>query len=106
MGGSFILAGDFNSCRRAEQIWPGRRHLEFFEGAEGRYGMVNCCWKEHNRGERAHGKDCRDEGEPFQHDHIFVSAGLQEQVRSCSVLDYEAFRGVSDHTPMVLDIGP
>ncbi len=103
---SFILAGDFNSCRLAEQVWPGYRHLESFERAEDRYGMVNCFWKEHNREERTYWKACQDEGEPFQDDHIFVSANLQERVQSCGVLDYQAFRGVSDHAPMVLEIDP
>jgi endonuclease/exonuclease/phosphatase family metal-dependent hydrolase len=41
---------------------------------------------------------------PFQDDHIFVSANLQQRVHSCSVLDYEPFGGVSDHAPMVLEI--
>ena len=66
--------------------------------------MVNCFWKEHNREERTYWKACQDEGEPFQDDHIFVSANLQERVQSCGVLDYQAFRGVSDHAPMVLEI--
>jgi hypothetical protein len=43
--GSFILAGDFNSCRLAEQVWPGWRHLEFFEQVEAGYGMFNCYWQ-------------------------------------------------------------
>jgi len=104
MGGSFILAGDFNSCRLAERVWPGYRHLEFFEGAESRYGMVNCFWEEHQREERTYWKGCKDVGHPFQDDHIFVSVDLQERVRSCRVLDYAAFRDVSDHAPMALEI--
>lgn len=104
MAGSFILAGDFNSCRLAEKIWPGYGHLEFFEGAESSYGMANCFWNEHHREQRTYWKDCKDEGQPFQDDHIFVSSDLQERVRGCSVLDYEPFRGISDHTPMILEI--
>jgi exonuclease III len=104
LGSSFILAGDFNSCRLADQVWPGYRHLEFFDGAETRYGMVNCFWRENNREQRTYWPGCRDAGKPFQADHIFVSADLQDRVRSCAVLDYEAFRGISDHTPMVLVI--
>jgi endonuclease/exonuclease/phosphatase family metal-dependent hydrolase len=104
LAASFILAGDFNSCRLAEQVWPGYRHLEFFDCAETRYGMVNCFWREHSREQRTYWPGCRDAGKPFQADHIFVSTDLQERVRSCTVLDYEAFRGISDHTPIILVI--
>jgi len=104
MGGSFILAGDLNSCRLAERVWPGYRHLEFFESAESSYGMVNCFWEEHQREERTYWKGCEDAGQPFQDDHIFVSVDLRERVRSCTVLDYEPFRGISDHAPMALEI--
>lgn len=102
LDGSFVLAGDFNSCRLAEQTWPGYRHLEFFEGAEERYGMVNCFWREHGREQRTYWKGCSDGGQPFQDDHIFVSIDLAETIRRCEVLDYEAFRGTSDHAPMAL----
>jgi Endonuclease/Exonuclease/phosphatase family len=37
-----IVAGDFNSCRLADEVWPGYGHLEFFERIEDDF--VNCHW--------------------------------------------------------------
>jgi len=31
----FVVGGDLNTARGAEDIWPGRGHLEFFESLTG-----------------------------------------------------------------------
>jgi endonuclease/exonuclease/phosphatase family metal-dependent hydrolase len=102
--GSFVLGGDFNSCRLAEETWPGCRHREFFERVEEDYGMHNCYWREYGEERRTYWQDCEDAGTPFQDDHIFVSADLGGAMRSCEVLDYEPFRGISDHAPVVTEL--
>jgi endonuclease/exonuclease/phosphatase (EEP) superfamily protein YafD len=101
---SFILAGDFNSCRLANEAWPGYRHLEFFKRVEADYGMFNCYWQKHGEERRTYWKDCQGAGNPFQDDHIFVSSDLGPAVRSCEVLDYEQFRGISDHAPIMAEL--
>jgi hypothetical protein len=102
--GSFILAGDFNSCRLAHKSWPRHRHLEFFERAEADYRMFDCYWRLHGEERRTFWWRCQDKGTPFQNDHIFTSADLGDAVTSCEVLDYEPFRGISDHAPIVAEL--
>jgi hypothetical protein len=48
---SFVIAGDFNSCRFADRVWPGYGHLKFFERIEAN-GMVNCHWRRNGREDR------------------------------------------------------
>jgi len=96
----FILAGDFNSARRAHDLWPDHGHLDFFESVEADYEMHNCFWRKHGYEERTYWANCRDGGTPLQDDHIFVSADLADRVKACEVLDYRPYRGLSDHTPI------
>jgi len=46
-GESFLLAGDFNSCRLADKRWPEWHHLELFERIEADFGILNCYWHLH-----------------------------------------------------------
>lgn len=64
LAGSFVLAGDFNTARLAEEIWPGYRHLEFFETAEERYGLFNCFWLTHGIERRTYFPKCEESGSP------------------------------------------
>jgi exonuclease III len=41
----------------------------------------------------------------YQDDHLFVSENLKEQLISCDVLDYEPVRRLSDHSPVLMNIG-
>jgi endonuclease/exonuclease/phosphatase family metal-dependent hydrolase len=101
----FILAGDFNSCRLAENSWPGYPHKEFWERVEADYGMFNCMWRLNEEERRTYWRNCEDAGTPFQDDHILVSADLGGAVSSCEVHDYEPFRGISDHAPIFAELG-
>lgn len=101
---SMVVAGDFNSCRLADKVWPGYGHLDFFERVE-ESGFVNCHWHLHKAEARTLWG--RGNGHPFQDDHIFISKDLEPALRSCQVLGYEPLRGFSDHAPIEaeLDLG-
>jgi endonuclease/exonuclease/phosphatase (EEP) superfamily protein YafD len=95
--GSLILAGDFNSCRLADEWYPGYGHLEFFEELE--LHLTNC----HHA---VHGKEAQsffaDGYPPFQNDHIFVSTDIT--VQGCEVLPHQPFKGLSDHVPVIAEL--
>ena len=100
----FVIAGDFNSCRKAQETWPEGGHLDFFERVEDQYGVLNCYWRQHGKERRTYWPGCREEGVPYQDDHFFVSKDLESALGPCEILRYEPYRGISDHTPLMLEL--
>lgn len=93
----FVVGGDLNTGRIAEEIWPGQGHGAFWKGLDGR-GFRSCPWSqtgtelmtyEHPRG-------------PFkgQADHILLDAVTAEQVTHTRAP--ELLVKLSDHRPLVV----
>ena len=99
---SFIVGGDLNSARLAEKVWPGHGHGPFFEWLAGSV-FFDCCRKFHNTEQQTYFR--RNSRHLFQDDHLFVSHDLAGNVRSCDVLNNETTRSLSDHIPLVMEVG-
>jgi endonuclease/exonuclease/phosphatase family metal-dependent hydrolase len=99
--GTFIVGGDLNSARLAEEVWPGYGHGPFFERIDaGRF--FDCHRKFHSEEIRTYFRS--GQVHPFQDDHLFVSADLADRVVACEVIHNETTRRVSDHIPLVAEI--
>lgn len=98
---SAIIAGDFNSARLAEEVWPGYGHGPFFERMD-ESGFVNCYWQLHSKETQTYFREGMIN--PFQDDHIFVSENLFDAVQRCYVMETEEAKGYSDHIPLVLEV--
>lgn len=99
--GTFIVGGDLNSARLAEEVWPGYGHGPFFERLS-RSVFFDCHRKFHDTEQQTFFRS--GSKHPFQDDHLFVSHDLADLVKSCDVLNNEITRGVSDHIPVVAEI--
>ena len=98
---TFIVGGDLNSARLAENVWPGYGHGPFFERlAESVF--FDCHRKFHDVEQQTFFRS--GSKHPFQDDHLFVSHNLADRVGSCDVLNNEVTRSVSDHIPVVAEI--
>lgn len=99
--GPVLVGGDFNSARRFDEVYGGKKHAGFFE-AMAAAGFHEPHW-------RIHGKEVqsfwgRQAKEAYQDDHFFVSESWAGRVRECRVVDDAVVRRVSDHGPVVLEI--
>jgi exonuclease III len=91
---SFIVGGDLNLSRNYKSS-----DAEFLDALPSR-GHVDCMRKFYAEEQRTNfGPRVK---KIYQNDHLFVSADLADQVKSCAVADRA---GISDHAPlrMVLD---
>ena len=100
-GHAAILGGDLNSARLAEKVWPGYGHGPFFERFEN--GPFFDCHRKFNHQE-VQTFFRKNQINPFQDDHLFVSRDLAEHVKSCKVLHNHETRRFSDHIPLVAEI--
>jgi endonuclease/exonuclease/phosphatase family metal-dependent hydrolase len=98
--GRCFVGGDFNLSRGFDasyRLSGHRSHEGFFAWLDSEHGLVECCCAEgekrslYRRG-RAHAD--------YQLDHLFVSRGLAESRRYCTVRDWSV-GGLSDHAPVV-----
>jgi hypothetical protein len=97
-----IIGGDLNSARLAEDVWPDCGHGPFFERIDRGEVRVDCCRRFHPKEVQTFfGANCIH---LFQDDHIFVSPGLGDCIRSCEALNNDITRRVSDHIPPVAEI--
>jgi endonuclease/exonuclease/phosphatase family metal-dependent hydrolase len=101
-GKRFVVGGDINTARSAEGFWPGYGHAEFWDRLE-LAGFHSSYWVEfgdeaityvYPRG-------------PFigQADHVFIDEQTAGSVHVSSRVD-ENQPNLSDHRPLVVDIGP
>lgn len=100
----FAVGGDLNTARGAEDIWPGRGHLEFFESLTG-IGLYDC-YSELNEHTEKQSFWGRTSPHALQLDHLFVdmATGAQGKVTKCEILDTDEIRRLSDHGPVVAEI--
>jgi endonuclease/exonuclease/phosphatase (EEP) superfamily protein YafD len=98
-GERFIVGGDFNTARSAEQVWPGYGHAEFWSGLDDN-GYVSCYLHEH-------GEEAMTYAHPRgrfrgQADHLLVDEPTASTwTLRCRVLDD---RSLSDHRPLMLEM--
>ena len=87
----FLVAGDWNTCRK----YAGGS--EFFQRAM-KLGWVEC----HQGAEEKSffGANCGD----YQLDHAFCDGATARSIRSCKVLASENARKLSDHAPLVIEL--
>ena len=99
--GTFVIGGDLNSARLAEEVWPGHGHGPFFKRIDsGRF--FDCCRKFHPEEIQTFFRP--NQIHPFQDDHLFVSADLEDRVVACDVIHNKVTRRVSDHIPLVAEL--
>jgi endonuclease/exonuclease/phosphatase family metal-dependent hydrolase len=100
-GRRFIVGGDLNSCRLIDKVYRITSHNEFFDRIEA--GRFFNCHRKFHAGEQQTfwGSGIRN---PYQDDHLFVSADLAGRVVSCEVLDNTKLRELSDHSPVAAEL--
>jgi endonuclease/exonuclease/phosphatase family metal-dependent hydrolase len=107
-GSEVVVAGDFNS----NQIWdaPNRRyrHAELVEGLAA-HGLVSIY---HDYYRELHGAESRNTfymyrqlGRPFHIDYCFVPRAWARRVRSVEVGAFDHWSQLSDHCPLIVDVG-
>jgi exonuclease III len=96
-----ILGGDFNASLQWDSRQAVKSHHVFFDRLK-EYGLHNCF----NGYYTDFVQTLRSPKSlvPWQSDYIFVSDALVPYLKSCSVLDNEMVRGLSDHNPVVIEL--
>jgi endonuclease/exonuclease/phosphatase family metal-dependent hydrolase len=97
-----VVGGDLNSCRHAEKVWPKCGHETFWQRIDKGDLWVDCCRKFHSDELQTFFREGTIN--KFQDDHIFVSRGLSECIRSCDPLDNPNVRSMSDHIPLIAEL--
>jgi endonuclease/exonuclease/phosphatase family metal-dependent hydrolase len=98
-GGRFVVGGDINAARHFDVIYKKRTYAKFFASVAKR-GLHDCHFGLHGKDERTFwGK-----GE-YQLDHFFVEENGKASVRKCEVVTTTDTRRLSDHSPLVLELG-
>ena len=96
-----IVAGDFNSARHFDTVYRTNNHKWFFDAMTAA-GLEDAHWAKHGREKQSFwGRQAK---EPYQDDHVFVSAGWADRVTSCDIVDNEVVRRLSDHGPVVFEV--
>jgi endonuclease/exonuclease/phosphatase family metal-dependent hydrolase len=96
-----IVAGDLNSARACEGVWPDSGHARFFERI-GKGPFIDCHWKFHQKEIQTFFR--KDTQLCLQDDHIFASPDMASRFTCCDVLDNKTTRRLSDHIPIVAEI--
>jgi endonuclease/exonuclease/phosphatase family metal-dependent hydrolase len=99
----FVVGGDFNSFRSAEQRYPGYGHGPFWKRLDEEF--YDCHWSLHHVevgsfwGHVARGHELQD-------DHLLVDRATGERggVQACRVIAEEQVRRLSDHGPMEAEV--
>lgn len=101
VGKTFIVAGDLNSARLAEEVWPNHGHGPFFERLSDSI-FFDCMRKFHEEEQQTYFR--KGVSLPWQDDHVFVSHDIAERVISCDVLKNSFTQKYSDHIPIILEL--
>ena len=99
-GRPFLVAGDWNTARAFDDVYPGSAGQEFFARAH-QSGWFDCVWEKHGTELRTW---FRDGNRPYQLDHMFCDPALGGRLQDVWVADEAAERlGLSDHAPLIVD---
>lgn len=96
-----LVGGDFNSARRFDEVYGGKRHRTFFAAME-TAGLHEVHWGIHGREIQSFWG--RQTKEAYQDDHFFVTNAWAPRIVSCTVIDNDVVRRVSDHGPVVMEL--
>lgn len=101
-GRRFIIGGDFNACRRYDEVYKKNAYRWFFDEL-GQRGFHDCHYGVHGREERTFwGHQAK---EAYQLDHFFIESTGKARVRSCVVITTDDTKRLSDHSPVLLELG-
>ncbi|MBX3207770.1 MAG: endonuclease/exonuclease/phosphatase family protein [Labilithrix sp.] len=101
-GRRFIVGGDFNACRRWDVVYKKNVYGWFFDELAA-LGAHDCHFGRHEREDRSFwGHQAK---EAYQLDHLFVERSGASRVRSCDVVTTDDTRRLSDHSPVLLELG-
>lgn len=101
-GRRFVLGGDFNAARHWDSVHKRDDYGWFFRELAAR-GLHDCHFGLHGYEVKSFwGPQAL---EPYQLDHFFVRDSDASLVRSCHILDNPDTRRLSDHGPIVLELG-
>lgn len=101
-GETLLVGGDFNAARHFDDIYRRKEKYATFFNAMAEAGFHDAHWGFHGREVQSFwGKKAK---EPYQDDHFFIGETWASRVQSCSVVDNEIVRRVSDHGPVVLEL--
>jgi len=96
-----ILGGDLNASLQCDQNDGGKAHGIFFQRLED-FRLKNCFepfYKDFVQTHRHHLSK-----KPWQNDYFFISRKLVKNLKSCTVLDNETVRKLSDHNPVMIEL--
>jgi len=100
-GQAVLVGGDFNAARRFDEVYGGKMHGTFFAAMDAA-GLHEVHWAIHGREIQTFwGRQAK---EAYQDDHFFIAKAWTSRVRSCTVIDNELVRRLSDHGPVVLEL--
>jgi exonuclease III len=109
LGERFIVGGDLNTARAAALAWPENGHGEFWAALDA--SEFRDCYYLLNEGERQSFWREQHQGKPatignsLMDDHVFVDAETFGYVTGADVWDTPEIRKLSDHGPVVVDVG-
>jgi exonuclease III len=109
-GADLILGGDFNVVvghRLPHEVIPvSRGEREILDRLSAEFGLISC-WQAANPG-RPLAQTLRwsaNRSAPYHCDGIFVPAGWSARLASCRVVTGSRWRTLSDHNPVVAELG-
>jgi endonuclease/exonuclease/phosphatase family metal-dependent hydrolase len=95
--GRCVFGGDLNSARKLAP-W----HERYLAGLAA-LGFVDCHWSLHGCERQTFwGHQAKAD---YQDDHLFTSLDQKPRVRACNVVDNPKTRELSDHGPLLLELG-
>lgn len=97
-----VVGGDFNACRHWDAVRGSKTYGWLFERMAAE-GFHDCHFGLHAREVQSFwGHQAK---EAYQLDHFFVDRTSAARVRSCEVVTTEETRSMSDHSPVVIELG-
>lgn len=98
---AILVGGDFNAARHFDKVYGRNKYRPFFAAME-TAGLRDVHWDIFGREIQSFWG--RQTKEPYQDDHLFITKTWSKRVLSCSVIDNEFVRRVSDHGPLLLEL--
>ena len=102
-GGLALAVGDFNTCRPYLDEAGAIDKTAHYMDRIAEFGFCNL-WRQRNPTLREYSW-FSTKGNGFRIDHAFLSHGLAERVGSIRYSHEERLAGISDHSPLILDLG-
>ena len=96
-----ILGGDLNASLQIDQQQTGNSHQVFFNRLK-EFQLANCFDNYYQDFVQTHRHSRSDE--PWQNDYFFISKKLEKCLTSCSVVDTDEVRKLSDHNPVIIEL--